>query len=132
MEKRDRAYAWAVRRARAGTPSHGGRAGTLPARSAGIDWRAIEDSLRERPYARTPPLLTPSECDELIALYRDDSRFRSRVDMARLRFGVGDYKNFALPRPPPVLDLRTHAYPPLASIANRWMEALGSAERFPA
>src|SRR4030095_388467 len=96
MEKRDRAYAWAMQRARAGTPSHGGRAGTIPARIAGIAGRAIEDSLRERPYARTPPLLTPSECDELIALYRDDSRFRSRVDMGRLRRGVGAHKNSAL------------------------------------
>lgn len=88
--------------------------------------------MREQPYARMPPLLTPSECDDLVAIYQDDSRFRSRVDMERLRFGVGDYKYFALPLPRLVGDLRTHAYPPLASIANRWMEALGSADRFPA
>ena len=52
--------------------------------------------------------------------------------MERLRFGVGDYKYFGLPLPRPVLDLRTHAYPPLASIANRWMQDLGSPDRFPA
>ena len=37
-----------------------------------------------------PPLLTAAECDELIALYPDQARFRSRVDMARFRFGEGE------------------------------------------
>ena len=104
---------------------------TIQERLARIDWREVEDSLRERPYARTPRILTPAECDELVALYRNESLFRSRVDMERLRFGVGDYKYFALPLPRLVLDLRTHAYPPLASIANRWMKDLGSPDRFP-
>ena len=27
--------------------------------------------------------------------------------------------------------LRRHAYPPLAAVANRWMEALGARERYP-
>ena len=31
-----------------------------------------------------------------------------------------------------VEELRGSAYPPLSAIANRWMEALGSGERFPA
>ena len=37
---------------------------------------------------RRRPLLTPDECAELIAMYDDDARFRSRVDMARYRFGA--------------------------------------------
>jgi hypothetical protein len=45
-------------------------------------------------YAKTPPVLTARECTELVALYADASRFRSRVDMARYRFGVGDYRYF--------------------------------------
>jgi len=76
-------------------------------------------------------VLSAEECAGLIALYPDDRRFRSRIDMARFRFGVGDYKYFAAPLPPVVADLRQHAYPPLAAIANRWMEALGSRDRYP-
>ena len=97
-----------------------------------LDWSAIEQSLWKRGYAKTPPVLTPDECAELISLYADEARFRSRVDMARHRFGVGEYKYFADPLPPLVQALRTHAYPPLAAIANRWMKALRSPERFPA
>jgi len=96
-----------------------------------LDWRAIEASLWESGYARTGPLLAPAECAELIALYADDSRFRSRVDMARYRFGVGEYKYFAHPLPPLVQALREGAYPPLAAIANRWEAALGSTTRHP-
>jgi len=69
-------------------------------RLAALDWTAIERSLWEHGYAKTPPVLTPEECGELIALYPDDARFRSRVDMARFRFGVGEYKYFAAPLPP--------------------------------
>ena len=96
-----------------------------------LDWRAIEASLWEWGYARTGPLLAPAECAELIALYADDSRFRSRVDMARYGFGVGEYKYFAHPLPPLVQALREGAYPPLAAIANRWEAALGAATRHP-
>src|SRR5258708_24946147 len=51
--------------------------------------------------------------------------------MARHRFGLGEYKYFARRLPPLVRDLRTHAYPHLAAIVNRWMEALGSPARYP-
>ena len=100
-------------------------------RLAGLDWKGIEASLWEWGYARTPPLLTPGECAGLVALYGDDARFRSRVDMGRHRFGIGDYKYFAEPLPPLVAALREHAYPPLAGVANRWMEALRARETFP-
>src|SRR5437867_3382033 len=101
------------------------------ARLAALDWPAIEQSLWELGYAKTPPVLTPAECTELIALYADDRRFRSRVEMARFRFGVGDYQYFGAPLPPLVQALRVHAYPPLAEIANRWEVALGAATRHP-
>ena len=104
---------------------------TLTDRLAKLDWAAIEQSLWEWGYARTPAILTPDECTGLIALYGDEARFRSRVDMARYRFGLGDYKYFAHPLPPVVADLRAHAYPPLAQIANRWEKALGSRRRHP-
>jgi hypothetical protein len=103
----------------------------LDERLAGLDWRAIERELWERGYARTERVLTGEECAALVALYADQSLFRSRVEMERHRFGAGEYKYFAEPLPPLVQELRTEAYPRLAGAANRWMDALGSEERFP-
>jgi hypothetical protein len=100
-------------------------------RLARLDWAEIEWALCQHGYAKTGPVLTPAECAELIALYGDESRFRSRIDMARYRFGVGEYKYFAPPLPPLVQALRAHAYPPLAAIANRWEAALGTATLHP-
>ena len=100
-------------------------------RIAALDWVAIEAQLWDFGYAKTPAVLTPAECEELIALYGDETRFRSRVDMARYRFGLGDYKYFAHPLPPVVSDLRVAAYPHLAAVANRWREALGGPADYP-
>ena len=100
-------------------------------RVAALDWDTLERSLWDLGYAKTPSLLTPQECLGLVALYADDSLFRSRIDMARYRFGVGDYKYFAHPIPPLVAELRTHVYERLAPIANRWQAALGSRRRYP-
>ncbi len=104
---------------------------TLAARLHALDWHAIDASLTELGFARTPPVLTAAECEALVARYADDRHFRSRVDMARHRFGVGDYKYFAEPLPPAVQDLRVHAYPPLAAVANRWEAELGGPARYP-
>jgi hypothetical protein len=105
---------------------------TIATRVSALDWPSIERSLWEQGYARTPPVLSDDECEALIALYGDDGRFRSRVDMARYRFGEGDYKYLAHPLPPLVAGLREAAYPPLASLANAWERALGSRTRYPA
>lgn len=104
---------------------------SIAQRLDGLDWDAIERSLWERGHARTEPLLTPEECDALVALYADEARFRSRVDMARYRFGEGDYKYLARPLPPLVESLRRASYPRLAAVANAWEHALGSRERYP-
>jgi uncharacterized protein len=96
-----------------------------------LDWESLEAALTENGYAQTGAVLSPEECRELTSLYPDDARFRSHIDMARFRFGQGDYKYFAGPLPGPIQELRTNFYPPLAAIANRWMENLGSRERFP-
>jgi hypothetical protein len=96
-----------------------------------FDWPAAERILNERAYV-TVPLLTSAECTALAALYADDRRFRSRIDMARHRFGVGEYKYFARPLPRLVEELRRVFYGHLAPIANRWMEALGEKTRYPA
>jgi uncharacterized protein len=96
-----------------------------------LDWNAIGQGLWDMGYAKTPPMLTPDECAELIELYTDHGRFRRRIDMAQHRFGVGEYQYFAEPLPPLVQALRMSTYPPLATVANRWMEALGQPQRYP-
>jgi len=101
-------------------------------RLRGLDWRAIDQSLWERGYACTEPLLSDAECAEMIAVYADDRRFRKHIVMERLRFGIGEYKYFRDPLPALVRELRVHGYRHLAPIANRWREALGDAKRFPA
>src|SRR6266436_5646311 len=62
-----------------------------------LDWSCAEQSLSERGYAVTAPVLSPAECAELTALYSDASRFRSHIIMERYRFGIGDYKYFGNP-----------------------------------
>jgi len=100
-------------------------------RLSGVEWPAVDEALRQQPFAQLPARLTAGECAALTALWSTPSPFRSRVDMARHRFGAGEYRYFARPLPPLVEALRRHAYPPLAAIANGWMEALRARERFP-
>jgi hypothetical protein len=76
--------------------------------------------LDEAGYAIIEGALDARTCDELIALYDDDARFRSRVVMARHNFGRGEYKYFAYPLPDVIQRLRTSLYPELAVTANRW------------
>ena len=105
---------------------------TQPAELLGAtDWRTVETALRQRPYAILPTRLTPDECRSLSTQWEDPGAFRSHVDMARHRFGAGAYRYFARPLPPLVEALRRAAYPPLAAIANGWMEALRNPERYP-
>lgn len=85
-----------------------------------VDWGAAAASLDDRGFAPLPPLLTPDECRALAAMYADDARFRSRIEMERFRFGAGEYKYFAAPLPAIVQELREALYGRLAPIANGW------------
>ena len=105
---------------------------TVKARIDRLPWSDLQQSLAESGYAVTPELLTQDECVELRNLYSQDQLFRSHIIMERLRFGRGDYKYFANPLPSIVRELRTHAYPHLAEVANRWAEELEEDTRFPA
>jgi len=105
---------------------------TIERRVARLNWAGIRDSLGDRGFATLPPLLSDSECASLIDLYGHREYFRSRVDMERFRFGVGEYKYFAAPVPPLVSELRGALYPRVAPIANEWLEAMGLAKPFPA
>lgn len=106
-------------------------ASSIAKRVQQLDWQALDTALTENGYAQTGPLLTAEECRELIRLYPDDARFRSHIDMAHFRFGLGDYKYFGDPLPAIIQELRKSFYSPLAQIANGWMDNLGSRERFP-
>ncbi|MBU9664722.1 2OG-Fe(II) oxygenase [Burkholderia multivorans] len=97
-----------------------------------LDWHLIDTDLDGYGCAHVPGLLSPDECHALAALYPDDTRYRSRVVMARHGFGRGEYKYFAYPLPTLVDALRTALYRRLAPIANRWNRALGIDTRYPA
>ncbi len=98
-------------------------------RVADFDWRGITAELSASGFGLTGPVLTAEECDELISLYSNEEKFRSRVVMERFRFGKGDYKYFRSPLPDIVQKLRQSTYPHLAKIANEWRLAL--AEKTP-
>ena len=87
---------------------------------ADLDWSSIGASLDAQGFAKLPAILSPGDCESLAALYTNDAHFRSRIDMARFRFGVGEYKYFAAPLPAIVQTLREDLYAHLAPIANRW------------
>ncbi len=104
---------------------------TAPDRLESIDWEELRSSLDQAGYAVTPAVLSPAECEALAGLYDEDRHWRSRVDMARHRFGSGEYKYFARPLPEVVSELRAAFYPRLAPVANGWNERLGIADRYP-
>jgi hypothetical protein len=112
-------------------PARGRRTPTVPERIGALDWTAIAEALDAHGCATAGPLLIPEECAALAEGYASDAGFRSRVIMARHGFGRGEYKYLAYPLPEVVADLRTALYPPLASIANRWNEAMRIAVQFP-
>lgn len=104
---------------------------SIEARIASLNWQELSFSLHERGWARTGTLLSPKECMSLRGLYSNDELFRSRVIMARHRFGLGEYKYFAYPLPQVVKELREFLYERLASIANNWAARLKGADAYP-
>ncbi len=101
-------------------------------RVAALDWGAARKSLDQVGWARLPALLTAAECGALRNIYGDAARFRSTVDMARHRFGQGQYRYFRYPLPRIVRELRTYAYRRLAPIANDWARLLRHRAAYPA
>ena len=103
---------------------------SLAERIGSLDWKALERDLRKRGHARAAGLLSAAECRGLVALW-DEARFRSRIDMERHRFGVGEYRYFDRPLPAAVDELRRTLYARLAPIANRWNRSLARADDYP-
>lgn len=97
-----------------------------------LDWDEIQTSLDNQGYAKLPVLLLPEECQELIETYTQEQLFRNTINMARYRFGEGEYKYYDAPLPNPIQQLREGFYPELAQTANRWNEWLVKEERYPA
>jgi hypothetical protein len=97
-----------------------------------LDWPGITTALNTDGFAIAPKLLSPNDCAGLRGLYTDDSAFRSTITMARHGFGRGEYRYFRYPLPATVQRLRESLYPPLAAIANTWMERLRDTRRYPA
>ncbi|MFD3920721.1 2OG-Fe(II) oxygenase [Streptomyces sp. NPDC058595] len=96
------------------------------------DWDAITGDLDTYGNALTgEPLLSPGECRALSALYDDGERFRTTVDMARHRFGSGQYRYFTLELPDPVRELRAALYPRLLPVARDWAEKPGKDAPWP-
>lgn len=102
---------------------------TIENRVSQIAWEEVATQLSETGYTHTGPLLTPTECASIAALFSQDSAFRSHIVMERYRFGKGDYKYFRYPLPNIIESLRTATYPHLARIANEWSSQLGSKEK---
>ena len=94
---------------------------------AEIDWNAAAADLDAHGCAILPGLLDPRQCAALSGEWDRRAHFRSEVVMARHGYGSGAYRYFAYPLPDRVAALRTSLYPPLALIANRWAEILGTA-----
>jgi hypothetical protein len=97
-----------------------------------IDWTHIAADLDAQGCAVIEQLLTPQQCVALVALYPDDSQFRSRIVMGRHGFGRGEYKYFSYPLPDLIAELRPALYAQLHGVANRWNEAMGIDIRYPA
>ena len=68
-------------------------------RTDSVDWAAVRADLDRYGCGLTGPLLSAAEAADIAALYTDDERFRSTIDMARYRFGEGEYRYFAEPLP---------------------------------
>ncbi|RTL69191.1 MAG: proline hydroxylase [Pseudonocardiaceae bacterium] len=98
---------------------------------AGQDWPALAAELDEHGHALTGPLLTPGTCREISALYGDPNRFRTTVNMARHRFGSGEYRYFTHDLPDVVAELRAAFYPRLLPIARDWAGRLGKPAPWP-
>ncbi|MFE7424275.1 2OG-Fe(II) oxygenase [Streptomyces sp. NPDC057545] len=94
------------------------------ARVPNADWTALTAELDAHGCALTPRLLNPAQCREIAALYDRPELFRTTVDMARHRFGSGQYRYFTHDLPEPVAALREALYPHLLTIARAWADKL--------
>jgi uncharacterized protein len=96
-----------------------------------LDWPAIATELDELGSASAGPVLSARECRDVAELYEQDDRFRSTIDMARYRFGEGEYRYLDHPLPAAVTELRAAFWPHLLPIARDWATLLGRPTPWP-
>ena len=96
-----------------------------------IEWSTVEAGLDDLGVALTGPVLDSEACRGLIDLYDDTERFRSTIDMARHRFGEGQYRYFSRPFPAIVAELRAAFWPHLLPVARRWAECRSQPRPWP-
>ncbi|NMO03251.1 2OG-Fe(II) oxygenase [Gordonia sp. TBRC 11910] len=106
-------------------------AGSWQQRVDSADWRAVAAELDDDGAAPLPQLLTLREAAEIRDMYDDVDRFRSTIDMARYRFGSGQYRYFREPYPEPIAALKQALYPRLLPIARDWAIKLGRPASWP-
>jgi uncharacterized protein len=104
---------------------------SLVERVDALDWPAIATELDGLGCAPAGRVLRVGECREMAELYDDDDRFRSTIEMARYRFGEGEYRYFDHPLPDSVTDLRAAFWPHLLPIAREWASRLGRPAPWP-
>jgi hypothetical protein len=100
-------------------------------RVSATDWDRVRADLDAYGCGLTGPLLTADEAAQIAALYDDGSRFRSTINMARHRFGEGEYRYFAEPFPEAITELKRLLYPRLLPIARDWWSRLGRETPWP-
>ena len=120
-----------ARRDRVGARARVAASAGLADRVDDLDWAALADGLDELGCALTDQLLSAEECRSIRGLYDDDDRFRSTIDMARYRFGEGQYRYFTRPLPELVAQLRAAFWPHLLPIAREWAGRLGRPSPWP-
>ena len=96
-----------------------------------LHWAEIGAGLDDVGVGPTGSILTGAECRSLIDVYGDDARFRATIDMARHRFGEGQYRYFDHPLPEVVAELRAAFWPHLLPIARTWAERRGQPAPWP-
>jgi uncharacterized protein len=96
-----------------------------------IDWAAVTADLDDLGVASPGPILDPGECRAVRDLYQQADRFRSTIDMARHRFGDGEYRYFDHPLPEVVVELRDAFWPHLLPVAREWATRRGEAAPWP-
>lgn len=94
-------------------------------------WDGIVEELDAYGCAPVGQVLTGAQCARISGLYEDVELFRSTIDMARYRFGAGQYRYFDYPLPDLVSELRHAFYPQLLPIARDWAEKLGKPAPWP-
>jgi uncharacterized protein len=98
---------------------------SIASRVDALSWPALRAELDDLGCALTPTILSAAECREVAGFYDRDELFRSTIDMARYRFGQGQYRYFARPIPPIVARLRSAFWPHLLQVARDWVERCG-------